>query len=92
MPNRENTSSAMPPEGNGPRIVRAPRGTTISCKGWQQEAALRMIQFFFLCLQGPLAFQQILRFLLQHAVHGIIRAGSHAFLGILDQLGCYAFK
>src|SRR5947207_11450258 len=23
--------------------VRAPRGTTISCKGWQQEAALRMI-------------------------------------------------
>src|SRR4051794_36299418 len=43
MPNRENISSAMPPEGNGPRIVRAPRGTTISCKGWQQEAALRMI-------------------------------------------------
>ncbi|TMB82467.1 MAG: urocanate hydratase, partial [Chloroflexi bacterium] len=24
-------------------MVRAPRGTTISCKGWQQEAALRMI-------------------------------------------------
>ena len=24
-------------------IVRAPRGTTISCKGWQQEAALRML-------------------------------------------------
>jgi len=23
--------------------VRAPRGTTISCKGWQQEAALRML-------------------------------------------------
>src|SRR5215470_19458442 len=22
---------------------RAPRGTTISCKGWQQEAALRML-------------------------------------------------
>src|SRR5437868_9662565 len=44
MPNRENTSSAMPPEGSGPRTVRAPRGTTISCKGWQQEAAYRMIQ------------------------------------------------
>src|SRR5213082_169876 len=43
MPNRENTSSAMQPEGSGPRTVRAPRGTTISCKGWQQEAALRMI-------------------------------------------------
>ncbi|MFL5576536.1 MAG: urocanate hydratase [Gemmatimonadaceae bacterium] len=26
-----------------PRVVRAPRGTTISCKGWQQEAALRML-------------------------------------------------
>ena len=26
-----------------PRIVRAPRGTTLSCKGWQQEAALRML-------------------------------------------------
>ncbi len=28
---------------SGPRIVRAPRGTTISCKGWPQEAALRML-------------------------------------------------
>ncbi|MEP6507137.1 MAG: urocanate hydratase [Gemmatimonadales bacterium] len=27
----------------GPRPVRAPRGREISCKGWQQEAALRMI-------------------------------------------------
>ena len=27
----------------GPRSVRAPRGTAISCKGWQQEAALRML-------------------------------------------------
>ncbi len=26
-----------------PRIVRAPRGTTLSCKGWHQEAALRML-------------------------------------------------
>ncbi len=25
------------------RIIRAPRGTTLSCKGWQQEAALRML-------------------------------------------------
>jgi urocanate hydratase len=28
---------------HGPRVVRAPRGTEISCKGWQQEAALRML-------------------------------------------------
>ena len=27
----------------GPRLVRAPRGTQISCKSWQQEAALRML-------------------------------------------------
>ena len=27
----------------GPREVRAPRGTGLSCKGWLQEAALRMI-------------------------------------------------
>ena len=27
----------------GPRLVHAPRGSTISCKGWQQEAALRML-------------------------------------------------
>jgi urocanate hydratase len=27
----------------GAREVRAPRGTIISCKGWQQEAALRML-------------------------------------------------
>src|SRR6266704_5925071 len=27
----------------GPRTVRAPRGTQISCKSWQQEAALRML-------------------------------------------------
>src|SRR6266487_1624953 len=25
------------------RIVRAPRGTTLTCKGWPQEAALRML-------------------------------------------------
>src|SRR5258707_1634741 len=27
----------------GPRPVRAARGSVISCKGWQQEAALRML-------------------------------------------------
>ena len=26
-----------------PRTIRAPRGTEISCRGWQQEAALRML-------------------------------------------------
>jgi urocanate hydratase len=37
--------ATRPPEPapRGPRIVRAPRGTTLSCKGWQQEAALRML-------------------------------------------------
>jgi len=28
---------------SGPRPVRAPRGTELSCLGWQQEAALRML-------------------------------------------------
>src|SRR5918995_1202643 len=27
----------------GTRVIRAPRGSAISCKGWQQEAALRML-------------------------------------------------
>src|SRR3954464_431997 len=27
----------------GKRIIRAPRGSELSCKGWQQEAALRML-------------------------------------------------
>jgi urocanate hydratase len=27
----------------GARTVRAPRGNTLTCKGWQQEAALRML-------------------------------------------------
>ena len=26
-----------------PRVVRAPRGTTLRCRGWTQEAALRML-------------------------------------------------
>ncbi|HUY25564.1 MAG TPA: urocanate hydratase [Candidatus Saccharimonadales bacterium] len=28
---------------SGPRPVRSPRGTAISCKGWPQEAAMRML-------------------------------------------------
>src|SRR5579884_1517306 len=27
----------------GPRAVRAPRGRTLRCRGWEQEAALRML-------------------------------------------------
>ncbi len=30
-------------EGAAAPIVRAPRGTELSCRGWQQEAALRML-------------------------------------------------
>src|SRR5690348_16352079 len=39
------TTTTVAPErtGRGPRVIRAPRGTSISCKGWQQEAALRML-------------------------------------------------
>ena len=29
---------------SGPRPVRAPRGTQLTCKSWQTEAAYRMIQ------------------------------------------------
>ena len=43
MSQTEDTTPAMRPDEHGPRTVRAPRGTTLSCKGWQQEAALRMI-------------------------------------------------
>src|SRR5437660_4077379 len=28
---------------SGKRIVRAPRGIELSCKGWHQEAAMRML-------------------------------------------------
>lgn len=28
---------------SGPRPVKAPRGTTLRCRGWEQEAALRML-------------------------------------------------
>jgi urocanate hydratase len=43
MPDHEDANSAKRPDESGPRLVRAPRGTEISCKGWQQEAAMRMI-------------------------------------------------
>jgi urocanate hydratase len=33
-----------PPVGSLPRPVRAPRGSTLSCKSWLTEAAYRMIQ------------------------------------------------
>jgi urocanate hydratase len=31
------------PAPAGARLVRAPRGTSLSCKGWPQEAAMRML-------------------------------------------------
>ena len=34
----------MTQPASGPRIVTAPTGTTLNCKGWIQEAAYRMIQ------------------------------------------------
>jgi urocanate hydratase len=39
------TASTIPAPhaSSGARVVRAPRGTALSCKGWQQEAALRML-------------------------------------------------
>ena len=38
------TTSRTPSFDRGaPKKVRAPRGTTIRCKGWQQEAAMRML-------------------------------------------------
>ncbi|MGA9184370.1 MAG: hypothetical protein WBZ32_03645, partial [Candidatus Acidiferrales bacterium] len=33
----------MTPDAAGYQPMRAPRGTQLSCKGWQQEAALRML-------------------------------------------------
>lgn len=32
-----------PPSAPSPRVIRAPRGTQLSCKGWVQEAAMRML-------------------------------------------------
>src|SRR5207249_2067437 len=42
MPYLDNSSPGTTPEP-GPHIVRAPRGNALSCKGWQQEAAMRML-------------------------------------------------
>src|SRR6476619_5661283 len=39
---RESAPLHAAPE-KGARVIRAPRGSEISCRGWQQEAALRMI-------------------------------------------------
>jgi urocanate hydratase len=41
MPTDETPSTTT--ATSGPRSVRAPRGSEITCKGWQQEAALRML-------------------------------------------------
>jgi urocanate hydratase len=37
------TASSQPGPPAGPRPVRAPRGAELSCRGWPQEAALRML-------------------------------------------------
>ncbi|MCU1696410.1 MAG: urocanate hydratase [Mycobacterium sp.] len=37
------TGTAVSPTVAGPRPVRAARGTELTCKGWQQEAVLRML-------------------------------------------------
>src|SRR5476651_2165874 len=37
------TSETIAPPFHGPRTVTAPRGRKLSCLGWQQEAALRML-------------------------------------------------
>ena len=36
-------TATIHPRAGSARTIRAPRGTQISCKGWQQEAALRML-------------------------------------------------
>ena len=36
------TATRTPPT-DAPRVIRAPRGSALSCKGWPQEAALRML-------------------------------------------------
>jgi urocanate hydratase len=41
LPDEEPAMTAADP--SGPRPVRAPRGTALSCRGWPQEAAMRML-------------------------------------------------
>src|SRR3954454_17712224 len=36
-------TSLLSPPVAGPRVIRAPRGPERTCKGWIQEAALRML-------------------------------------------------
>ncbi len=36
-------ASGLASDGGAQRVVRAPRGSTLSCKTWQAEAALRML-------------------------------------------------
>ena len=47
FPTRANILQEAPPMATDvlkpPRTIRAPRGAAISCKGWHQEAALRML-------------------------------------------------
>jgi urocanate hydratase len=38
------SSTGSPADAPPPGGVRAPRGTTLTCRGWQQEAAFRMLQ------------------------------------------------
>jgi urocanate hydratase len=37
------TATTNAGQASGPRPVRAPRGTALSCRGWPQEAAMRML-------------------------------------------------
>ena len=39
----EQQNELVTPTVSGPRPVRAPRGAMRSCRGWEQEAALRML-------------------------------------------------
>src|SRR6202007_1218618 len=44
MPTEEDFMAKLSTEESiGYQPMRAPRGTQLSCKGWQQEAALRML-------------------------------------------------
>jgi urocanate hydratase len=42
-PSPDEVSASAPASAGGYTPVRAPRGTTLSCRGWQQESALRML-------------------------------------------------
>ena len=41
--NTASPAGAGTPSTAGARPVRAPRGSDLSCKGWPQEAAMRML-------------------------------------------------